>query len=256
MLRVYGCRTRRIGDDSLDGWSICRADRGASGAPTTRCTGRRSTVRPARGRPPCTTFWRFLAAAGLDGVPRVLGFDDEGREVLTYLPGRTDRRRRRAGARRRRSPRCRDAGCAGSTTPSAAYDPGPRTWRQTAVVARAGAAHLPQRHRRVQLDRRRRPLRRHDRLGSGRPRSSARRPRVPLLERRPALPRDCRRRMPRAACGSPPTRMAASSRPTLLDAVADRMQRASDRIAAGIERGDPGMLSLRRSGSPSAHGAA
>ena len=32
---------------------------------------------------------------------------------------------------------------------------------------------------------------------------------------------------------------------TLLDAIADRMRRASDRIAAGIERGDPGMLSLR-----------
>ena len=36
----------------------------------------------------------------------------------------------------------------------------------------------------------------------------------------------------------------------LLDAVADRMRRASDRIAAGIERGDPGMLSLRDRGEP------
>lgn len=29
-----------------------------------------------------------LAAAGLDAIPRVLGVDDQGREVLTYLPGR------------------------------------------------------------------------------------------------------------------------------------------------------------------------
>ena len=31
---------------------------------------------------------RHLEAAGLDGIPRVLGFDDRGREVLTHLPGR------------------------------------------------------------------------------------------------------------------------------------------------------------------------
>ncbi|MDM7855685.1 phosphotransferase enzyme family protein [Cellulomonas alba] len=30
----------------------------------------------------------FLAAAGLDCIPRVLGVDDQGREVLTYLDGR------------------------------------------------------------------------------------------------------------------------------------------------------------------------
>jgi hypothetical protein len=30
-----------------------------------------------------------LAAAGFDGAPRSLGLDDEGREVLTYLPGTT-----------------------------------------------------------------------------------------------------------------------------------------------------------------------
>jgi hypothetical protein len=30
-----------------------------------------------------------LAEAGLPGVPRVLGFDDQGREILDYLPGRT-----------------------------------------------------------------------------------------------------------------------------------------------------------------------
>lgn len=30
----------------------------------------------------------FLAGSGLDGVPRLLGFDSRDREVLTYLPGR------------------------------------------------------------------------------------------------------------------------------------------------------------------------
>jgi hypothetical protein len=32
---------------------------------------------------------RFLQAAGFDGAPRALGFDDQGREMLSYLPGET-----------------------------------------------------------------------------------------------------------------------------------------------------------------------
>jgi aminoglycoside phosphotransferase (APT) family kinase protein len=32
---------------------------------------------------------RHLEAAGFDGAPRALGFDDQGREMLTYLPGET-----------------------------------------------------------------------------------------------------------------------------------------------------------------------
>jgi hypothetical protein len=32
---------------------------------------------------------RHLEDAGLDGAPRALGFDDQGREMLTYLPGET-----------------------------------------------------------------------------------------------------------------------------------------------------------------------
>jgi hypothetical protein len=32
---------------------------------------------------------RHLEAAGVDGVPRALGFDEQGREVLSYLPGET-----------------------------------------------------------------------------------------------------------------------------------------------------------------------
>lgn len=30
---------------------------------------------------------RYLEQAGVDGVPRVLGFDEQGRQMLTYLPG-------------------------------------------------------------------------------------------------------------------------------------------------------------------------
>src|SRR5690606_10618749 len=37
---------------------------------------------------------------------------------------------------------------------------------------------------------------------------------------------------------------------TLLDAVVERMTTASERIAAGIERGDPGMLTHARRGEP------
>jgi len=32
---------------------------------------------------------RHLEDAGFDGAPRALGFDDQGREMLTYLPGET-----------------------------------------------------------------------------------------------------------------------------------------------------------------------
>lgn len=32
---------------------------------------------------------RYLAARGFPGAPRVVGFDDHGREMLTFLPGRT-----------------------------------------------------------------------------------------------------------------------------------------------------------------------
>src|SRR6188472_2833901 len=71
----------------------------------------------------------FLASAGLDGVPRVRGFDDEGREILTHLPGRTiavdveeapDEVVRDAATWLRRY---HDV--------VRGFDPGLRTWRQT-----------------------------------------------------------------------------------------------------------------------------
>ncbi len=51
------------------------------------------TVRRAAGRwtPAVHALLRHLEAAGFDGAPRVLGFDERGREVLTYIEGRTGR---------------------------------------------------------------------------------------------------------------------------------------------------------------------
>ena len=77
-----------------------------------------------------------LTDAGMDGIPRVLGFDDEGREVLTYLPGRTvavDTEQapdETLAAAARWLRRFHDA--------VRAYDPGPRTWRQSAASLEPG----------------------------------------------------------------------------------------------------------------------
>lgn len=45
--------------------------------------------RPSPWTPTVHALLRHLEAAGVDGVPRVLGFDDQGREMLAYLPGET-----------------------------------------------------------------------------------------------------------------------------------------------------------------------
>ena len=47
------------------------------------------TVRRATGpwTPAVHGLLNYLAEAGVTGVPRVLGFDDQGREILDYLPG-------------------------------------------------------------------------------------------------------------------------------------------------------------------------
>jgi hypothetical protein len=48
------------------------------------------TVRRATGpwTPAIHGLLAFLNDAGLEGIPRVLGTDDDGREILTFLPGR------------------------------------------------------------------------------------------------------------------------------------------------------------------------
>src|ERR1051326_333784 len=37
--------------------------------------------------PPVHALLQHLEEAGVDGVPRALGFDEQGRQMLTYLPG-------------------------------------------------------------------------------------------------------------------------------------------------------------------------
>src|SRR4051794_32879946 len=43
--------------------------------------------RAAPWTPSVHALLRYLEQAGVDGVPQVLGFDDQGRQMLTYLPG-------------------------------------------------------------------------------------------------------------------------------------------------------------------------
>jgi hypothetical protein len=49
------------------------------------------TVRrvPGRWTPSVHALLRHLEAVGFDGAPRALGFDDQGREVLSFVPGET-----------------------------------------------------------------------------------------------------------------------------------------------------------------------
>ena len=188
-----------------------------------------------------------LSDAGVDGIPRVLGFDDEGREILTYLPGRT------VAVDTEQAP---DETLAASAVwlrrfhdAVRAYDPGPRSWRQSAASLEPGQLIC---HNDtgaynwiVQGDRFAGMID-WDQAGPGQPLDdlaflcwSG----IPLFRETQA--RDAARRVRIAAEAYGGVGPAA-----LLDAIADRMQRASDRIAAGIERGDPGMLSLQTLGEP------
>lgn len=45
--------------------------------------------RQVKGGPILHSYLQFLEKAGMDGVPRFLGLDEQGREILTYLPGKT-----------------------------------------------------------------------------------------------------------------------------------------------------------------------
>lgn len=42
-----------------------------------------------KGGPLLHTYLSFLEEAGMPGVPRFLGLDEQGREILSYLPGKT-----------------------------------------------------------------------------------------------------------------------------------------------------------------------
>ncbi|WP_449281329.1 phosphotransferase [Leucobacter sp.] len=192
----------------------------------------------------------YLGSHGLDGVPRVRGFDDEGREVLDYLPGETlDPETEQA------SDEALEAAAAWLRRfhdTVRGFRPGPREWRQGVqdpgvdevichndpglynwVVADGGFAGM--------ID--------WDRAGPGKPVDDLAFlcwTGVPLLREIPVA--DAARRLALAAAaygGIDPGE--------LLDAVDARMELIAQRWRAGIERGDPGTLALRDAGIMDRH---
>ncbi|MFT4231609.1 MAG: phosphotransferase [Leucobacter sp.] len=192
----------------------------------------------------------YLCEHGLDGVPRVHGFDDAGREILDYLPGDTlDPETEQAGD---------DALAAAAAWLRRFHDtvrdfrPEPLEWRQGVQRLRpdevichndpglynwvvAGGAFAGM------ID--------WDRAGPGRPVDdlaflcwSG----VPLLREIP-LP-DAARRLALAA-----EAYGGIGPGELLDAVDARMELIAARWRAGIERGDPGTIALRDSGIMERH---
>ncbi len=184
---------------------------------------------------------------GLRAVPRVLGTDARGREVLTYLPGRivdvdeelltdaqlADLARWAAVApRRRRGPR-RRPGRGGSSR-------------------RRRRARGPQRRGAVQPRLRGRPPRRRLRLGPRRPHHPALRARPPRVDGCPAVPRAP------AARGRPAPRAVArdvrrrGERTRVLHAVPRLKQVGIDGIRGGSPPATPPVSRRPRSASPSA----
>ena len=45
--------------------------------------------RQIKGNPMLHSYLQYLDKAGMTGVPRFLGIDEQGREILTYVPGKT-----------------------------------------------------------------------------------------------------------------------------------------------------------------------
>lgn len=45
--------------------------------------------RQVKGSPTLHSYLLYLEKAGMNGVPRFLGLDEQGREILTYMPGKT-----------------------------------------------------------------------------------------------------------------------------------------------------------------------
>lgn len=189
----------------------------------------------------------YLADAGIGGIPRLIGIDADGREVLTYLPGRTvavdseEASDATLDEAARWLRRFHDA--------VRSYDPGPRTWRQLSAGLEPGQLICHNdtgAYNWVVAGDRFVGMIDWDQAGPGQPIDdlaflcwSA----VPLF--REVAVTDAARRVAVAADGYGGVTASA-----LLDAVADRMTRASDRIEAGIRRGDPGMIALRDRGEP------
>ena len=189
----------------------------------------------------------FVSAAGLDGVPKVHGLDADGREVLSFLDGEaldpgvrepTDRMIADAAAWLRRF---HDV--------VRGWAPGPRTWRQGAADVAPGEIichNDPGTYNWVVRDGRFVGVIDWDQAGPGQPIDdlaflcwTA----APLCDPSPAADVARRLKVALAAYGS-------FDPDSVLDAVAPRLMRSVARIEAGIERGDPGMLSLQARGEP------
>lgn len=192
----------------------------------------------------------FLADQGLDGVPSVLGIDEEDREVLSFLPGRTldpeteqpsfEALNQAAAWLRRFHDAVRD------------YNPGAVEWRQG--VQQLGAHEVichndPGLYNWVVVDDEFAGMIDWDRAGPGRPIDdlaflcwSG----VPLLREIPNLEAAVRIRTAAESYGG-------VSPIELLNAVEVRMGLIEQRWRAGIERGDPGTIALRDSGAMERH---
>lgn len=193
---------------------------------------------------------RHLEARGLDGIPRVLGIDDDGREVLSYLPGDSvdperdtvsDAALEAAAAWLRRF---HDA--------VGDFRPGPRDWRSGASELRGdqvichndpGVTNWVLVHGAFagMID--------WDRAGPGRPVEdlafmcwSG----VPLLREIPTV--DAARRIALAARA-----YGGIGAEELLDAVQDRLALIADRWRVGLDRKDPGTIALRDAGIMDRH---
>lgn len=191
-----------------------------------------------------------LHARGLDGIPRVHGLDDEGREVLDYLPGDTldpettapsDDALADAAAWLRRFHEA-----------VADFRPGAVAWRQGVQPLGVGEIichNDPGLYNWVVQGGEFAGMIDWDRAGPGRPLDdlaflvwSG----VPLL--RPAMVADSARRLQIAAAA-----YGGVSALQLVDAVDARMDLIAERWRAGIERNDPGTIALRDSGAMERH---
>lgn len=191
-----------------------------------------------------------LADRGLDGVPRVIGRDDEGQEVLTYLPGRTldpeteqpstDALAHAAAWLRRFHDAVQD------------FRPGAVEWRQGVqdLADDEVVCHNdPGLYNWVVVDDDFAGMIDWDRAGPGRPIDdlaflcwSG----VPLLRAIPEAEAASRLvTVTEAYGGIAPVE--------LLDAVLHRMDLIASRWRAGLERGDPGTMALRDAGIMDRH---
>lgn len=194
----------------------------------------------------------FLREHGLEGVPEVLGVDDEGREVLTYLPGDTlnpsvdqvsdDSLREAVTWLRRFHDAVRD------------FEPASNTWRQGEQPLDREAGQIichndPGLYNWVVIEGHFAGMIDWDRAGPGLPIddlaflcwSS-----VPLLREIPL--EEAARRLALAASA-----YGGVAAPELLDGVVKRMAIIADRWRVGIENGDLGTIALRDSGMMGAH---